>query len=174
MLSAELLCPTNKGFQQPKWNICVIQRCDPFVLLIDVFLFHSYPLITSVLSLTCNLNNLRAQIFVRCVTLRNNCFVLCTNSRNNVIVGVMFQLCFGQAKTSNKVLLITIVILPSILFSLFIYEAALLYWRHQFINWCHVTNCTWRFLKEGVRGVLEVTLCSLTLWDCWIAEQIVC
>lgn len=91
-----------------------------------LLIFHSYPLITSVLSLASDLNKLRAQILVRFVTLRNNSFVLCTNSRSNVIVGIMFQLSFGQAKTSNKILLITIVTLPSILFSVFIHEAALL------------------------------------------------
>lgn len=92
-----------------------------------LLIFHSYPLITSVLSLANDLNKLRAQNLVRFVTLRNNSFVLCTNSRNNVIVGIMFQLSFGQEKTANEVLVITIVTLPSILFFLFIYEAALLY-----------------------------------------------
>lgn len=67
-----------------------------------MFLFRAYPLITSVLSLASDLNKLRAQILVRCVTLRSNCFVLCTNSSNNVIVGVMFQLSFGQAKLLIK------------------------------------------------------------------------
>lgn len=86
------------------------------MLLIDVFLFHSYPLLTLVLSLASDRNKLRVQILVTCVTLRNNCSVLCTNNRNTVIVGIMFQLSFGQAKTS-KVLIITIVTLPSILFS---------------------------------------------------------
>lgn len=81
-----------------------------------LLIFHSYPLITSVLSLASDLNKLRVQILVRFVTLRNN-FVFCTNSKNNVIVGIVFQLSFGQAKTANKVLVITIVTLPSILFS---------------------------------------------------------
>lgn len=86
------------------------------MLFIVVFLFHSYPLLTSVLSLASDLSKLSVQILVMCVTLKNNCFVLCTNNGNKVIVGIMFKLSFGQAKTF-KVLLITIVTLPSILFS---------------------------------------------------------